>query len=74
MSRLEQTVPKPLTFALLRVLADGDFHSGEEMARSVGLTRTSVHNALQEVAQFGLKLHSVRGRGYQLAQPLLTAE
>jgi len=70
MSRVEQTVPKPLTFALLRVLADGDFHSGEEMARSVGLTRTSVHNALQDVAQFGLKLHSVRGRGYQLAQPL----
>ncbi len=70
MSRLEQTVPKPLTFALLKVLADGDFHSGEEMARSVGLTRTSVHNALQDVARFGLKLHSVRGRGYQLAQPL----
>jgi BirA family biotin operon repressor/biotin-[acetyl-CoA-carboxylase] ligase len=70
MSRIEQTIPKPLTFALLKVLADGDFHSGEEMARSVGLTRTSVHNALQEVAQFGLKLHSVRGRGYQLAQPL----
>lgn len=74
MSRIEQTVPKPLTFALLKVLADGDFHSGEEMARSIGLTRTSVHNALQDVAQFGLKLHSVRGRGYQLAQPLYWLE
>lgn len=74
MSRIEQTVPKPLTFALLKVLADGDFHSGEEMARSVGLTRTSVHNALQDVAQLGLKLHSVRGRGYQLAQPVFWLE
>lgn len=74
MSRIEQTIPKPLTFALLKVLADGDFHSGEEMARSVGLTRTSVHNALQDVAQLGLKLHSVRGRGYQLAQPLYWLE
>jgi BirA family biotin operon repressor/biotin-[acetyl-CoA-carboxylase] ligase len=74
MSRIEQIMPKPLTFALLKVLADGDFHSGEEMARSVGLTRTSVHNALQDVAQFGLKLHSVRGRGYQLAQPLYWLE
>jgi len=70
MTRNDQTMPKPLTLALLKVLADGDFHSGEEMARSVGLTRTSVHNALRDVAQFGLKLHSVRGRGYQLAQPL----
>lgn len=74
MSRIAQTVPKPLTFALLKVLADGDFHSGEEMARSMGLTRTSVHNALQDVAQFGLKLHSVRGRGYQLARPLCWLE
>lgn len=74
MSRIEQIAPKPLTFALLKVLADGDFHSGEEMARSVGLTRTSVHNALQDVVQFGLKLHSVRGRGYQLAQPLYWLE
>jgi BirA family biotin operon repressor/biotin-[acetyl-CoA-carboxylase] ligase len=74
MSRIKQIIPKPLTFALLKVLADGDFHSGEEMARSVGLTRTSVHNALQDVAQFGLKLHSVRGRGYQLAQPLFWLE
>jgi BirA family biotin operon repressor/biotin-[acetyl-CoA-carboxylase] ligase len=70
MNHNEQTIPRPLTLALLKVLADGDFHSGEEMARSVGLTRTSVHNALRDVAQFGLKLHSVRGRGYQLAQPL----
>jgi BirA family biotin operon repressor/biotin-[acetyl-CoA-carboxylase] ligase len=70
MNRSEQAAPKSLTFALLKSLADGDFHSGEEMARNLGLTRTSVHNALQEIAQFGLKLHSVRGRGYQLAQPL----
>jgi BirA family biotin operon repressor/biotin-[acetyl-CoA-carboxylase] ligase len=70
MNRSEPAAPKSLTFALLKSLADGDFHSGEEMARSLGLTRTSVHNALQEIAQFGLKLHSVRGRGYQLAQPL----
>ncbi|TNC97983.1 MAG: BirA family transcriptional regulator, biotin operon repressor / biotin-acetyl-CoA-carboxylase ligase [Gallionellaceae bacterium] len=74
MMQSENTPPKPLTFALLKQLADGDFHSGEEMGHSLGLTRTSVHNALQDVAQFGLKLHSVRGRGYQLAQPLYWLE
>ena len=74
MMRCEKGAPKPLTFALLKQLADGDFHSGEEMGRSLGLTRTSIHNALQDVAQFGLKLHSVRGRGYQLAQPLYWLE
>ncbi|MDH2917239.1 MAG: biotin--[acetyl-CoA-carboxylase] ligase [Gallionella sp.] len=74
MSHTERVTPKPLTFALLKFLADGDFHSGEEMARNLGLTRTSVHNALQDIDRYGLKLHSVRGRGYQLARPLYWLE
>jgi BirA family biotin operon repressor/biotin-[acetyl-CoA-carboxylase] ligase len=68
--KTEHDVPKPLTFALLRLLADGEFHSGEEMAHRFELSRASVHNALQDVARYGITLHSVRGRGYQLAQPL----
>ncbi len=70
MKHIEQDVPKPLTFALLRLLADGEFHSGEEMAQSLELSRASVHNALQDLQRYGITLHSVRGRGYQLSQPL----
>ncbi|GAB5606346.1 biotin--[acetyl-CoA-carboxylase] ligase [Sideroxyarcus sp. TK5] len=61
---------KSLTFTLLRLLADGEFHSGEDMAGRLGMSRASVHNALQDVAQYGVLLHSVRGRGYRLAHPL----
>lgn len=60
---------RPLTFTLLRQLADGEFHSGESLARQFEVTRTTVHNALQDVAQYGLLLHRVRGRGYQLVAP-----
>lgn len=70
MSSANSTAPKPLTFALLRLLADGEFHSGEDMARQLDMSRASVHNALQDIGQYGVKLHSVRGRGYRLAQPL----
>jgi BirA family biotin operon repressor/biotin-[acetyl-CoA-carboxylase] ligase len=62
--------PKPLTFALLRRLADGEFHSGEILAKQFGVTRATVNNALQDVDSFGLTLYSVRGRGYRLARPL----
>jgi BirA family biotin operon repressor/biotin-[acetyl-CoA-carboxylase] ligase len=62
--------PKPLTFALLRRLADGEFHSGETLAHEFGVTRATVCNALHDTAPFGLTLYSVRGRGYRLAQPL----
>lgn len=58
--------PKPLTLSLLRMLADGEFHSGQLLAEQLGISRASVHKALQEVAQYGLTLFRVRGRGYRL--------
>jgi BirA family biotin operon repressor/biotin-[acetyl-CoA-carboxylase] ligase len=61
--------PGPLTFSLLRLLADGDFHSGEDMARRLGVSRASVHNALSLAEDYGLTLFRVRGRGYCLKQP-----
>jgi BirA family biotin operon repressor/biotin-[acetyl-CoA-carboxylase] ligase len=63
------TTPGNLTFVVLRLLADGEFHSGETLARQLGMSRASVHNALQDVGEYGLTLHSVRGRGYRLANP-----
>jgi BirA family transcriptional regulator, biotin operon repressor / biotin---[acetyl-CoA-carboxylase] ligase len=62
--------PKSLTFALLRQLADGEFHSGEVLARQHGVTRATVYNALRDVHGFGLTLYSIRGRGYRLERPL----
>jgi len=63
-------LPKPLTFSLLRELGDGEFHSGEILALKFGVTRTTVRNALTNVADYGLTLYGVRGRGYRLARPL----
>ncbi|HVS26385.1 MAG TPA: biotin--[acetyl-CoA-carboxylase] ligase [Burkholderiales bacterium] len=60
---------KPLTFAVLRLLADGEFHSGEDLARGLGMSRASVWNALKEADQLGVALYKIRGRGYRLAQP-----
>jgi len=61
--------PGALTFTLLRLLADGEFHSGEVLARQLGISRASVSNALRGVESYGLKLYSVRGRGYCLSHP-----
>lgn len=60
---------KPLTLELLRLLSDGDFHSGEVLAQKLGVSRASVNNALHGIEQYGLTLYSVRGRGYCLANP-----
>lgn len=63
---MQQAAPKPLTLTLLRLLADGEFHSGEVLAQQLGISRTSVSNALRGVGSYGLALNSVRGRGYRL--------
>lgn len=59
-------VPTPLTFRLLRLLADGEFHSGEELARRVRMSRSTVWKALQGVEEWGVTLFKVNGRGYRL--------
>lgn len=60
-----------LTFPILRLLADGKFHSGEELARHFNISRASVWNALQHAEGLGIEVFSVRGRGYKLPQPFV---
>lgn len=57
------------TWQLLDILADGEFHSGEILAHRLGVSRASVFNALAGVADYGVALQRIRGRGYRLARP-----
>ncbi len=59
-----------LTFLALRRIADGRFHSGEEVARDLGRTRASLSEALKKASELGVELFSVRGKGYCLAAPI----
>ena len=63
-----------LTFPILRLLADGRFQSGEEIARHFGVTRATVWNALKDAEAMGVQLFSVRGRGYRLPEPIQLLE
>jgi BirA family biotin operon repressor/biotin-[acetyl-CoA-carboxylase] ligase len=59
-----------LTFAALRRLADGRFHSGETVAKSLGRSRASLSAALKRAPELGLDLFSIPGKGYRLGEPL----
>jgi BirA family biotin operon repressor/biotin-[acetyl-CoA-carboxylase] ligase len=59
-----------LTFRALRALADGRFHSGEDVARSLGRSRATLSEALKLAPELGVELFSVRGKGYRLAAPI----
>ena len=56
--------------SLLRSLADGSYHSGEDLAASLGVTRAAVWKQIKKLASLGLQVESERGRGYRLAAPI----
>lgn len=57
---------------LLKLLKDGRFHSGQALGVALGVSRSAVWKQLQLLeAELGLSIHKVRGRGYQLAAPLM---
>lgn len=60
----------PLAFNALRLLADGRFHSGEEVAARLGRSRAALSEALKGAGALGVEVFSVPGRGYRLAEPV----
>jgi BirA family biotin operon repressor/biotin-[acetyl-CoA-carboxylase] ligase len=51
---------------LLSLLADGEFHSGQDLAGALGVSRTAVWKQLHSLEAMGLALESVKGRGYRI--------
>jgi BirA family biotin operon repressor/biotin-[acetyl-CoA-carboxylase] ligase len=51
---------------LLRILADGAFHSGSELGRSLSISRSAVWKHMQRLQELGVEVYSVKGRGYRI--------
>ncbi|MDP5293671.1 bifunctional biotin--[acetyl-CoA-carboxylase] ligase/biotin operon repressor BirA [Oceanimonas sp. CHS3-5] len=60
----------PLRESLLRHLADGQFHSGEQLGEALNVSRAAVSKHVQALKGLGLDVYSVSGKGYRLAVPL----
>lgn len=59
---------KSLSYHILRLLADSEFHSGAALAQVAGVSRASVWNAVEELEAAGIEVFRIRGRGYRLAR------
>ena len=59
-----------LTFPILNLLADGQFHSGEALAQRFKVTRATIWNAIKHAESLGVEVFSVRGRGYKFPQAI----
>lgn len=56
--------------AVLRLIADGERHSGESLAATLGVSRAAVWKRLESLREAGLEVDAVRGAGYRLARPI----
>ena len=59
-----------ILFPVLSILSDGKFHSGEKMSGQLNVSRSSVWMAVENAGQIGVKIFSVRGKGYKLTHPI----
>jgi BirA family biotin operon repressor/biotin-[acetyl-CoA-carboxylase] ligase len=51
---------------LLPLLASGEYCSGQALADALGVSRTAVWKQLNALADYGLEIESVKGRGYRI--------
>lgn len=56
--------------ALLGILADGQFHSGEVLGQALGISRAGVWKHLQVLKTHGIEIDSVPGKGHRLTVPI----
>ena len=53
--------------SLLPLLADGEFHSGQDLAEAMGVSRTAVWKQVNRLVNDSvLAIESVKGKGYRI--------
>ena len=55
-----------MLFETLKILSDGDFHSGDEIGASLGISRAGVWKHIQKFDGMGVECLSVKGKGYKI--------
>lgn len=58
----------PLT--LIGLLADGEFHSGEQLGEQLGMSRAAINKHIQTLKDWGIDVFTVVGKGYSLSAPM----
>ncbi|MCD1126660.1 bifunctional biotin--[acetyl-CoA-carboxylase] ligase/biotin operon repressor BirA [Jinshanibacter sp. LJY008] len=55
---------------LVKILSDGDFHSGEQIGTELGMSRAAINKYMQTLKDWGLDVFTVPGKGYSLPAPI----
>lgn len=59
-----------IPLALISTLADGEFHSGEQLGEHLGMSRAAINKHIQTLRDWGIDVFTVPGKGYSLPAPI----
>lgn len=55
---------------LVTILNDGHYHDGTTLGDTLNMTRSAVWKAIKKLQSYGVKVDSIKGKGYSLLEPL----
>lgn len=55
---------------ILRLLSDGQFHSGVQLAKTLGVSRTTISSRITQWTERGFAIDKITGKGYRLHTPI----
>lgn len=55
-----------VAYQVLRLIAGGEFHSGQALAKLCNVSRARIWQAIELLREYGLEIHAVSGKGYSL--------
>lgn len=55
---------------LVDILSDGEFHSGEQLGETLGMSRAAINKHIQTLKSWGLDVYTLTGKGYSLSAPI----
>src|SRR3990167_7785614 len=56
---------------LVNILNDGQYHDGTTIGKSLNMTRSAVWKTIRKLTGYGIKIDSIKGKGYALQEPLI---
>lgn len=56
--------------ALIALLSDGRFHSGEALGAALGVSRAQIWQVIKSLKEYGIGVESVRGQGYRITSQI----
>lgn len=56
---------------LVTILNDGQYHDGTTIGQQLGITRSAIWKMIKKLNSYGIKIDSVKSKGYALLEPLI---